>query len=41
MALILLSFLGVANLENTGGNMAHHGGAAFGLFYDAYASPGI
>jgi len=33
LALILLSFIGVANLENTGGNMAHLGGAAFGLFY--------
>jgi hypothetical protein len=33
LVLILLSFIGIGNLENTGGNMAHLGGAAFGFFY--------
>lgn len=33
LVLILLSFIGIGNLENTGGNMAHLGGAVFGFFY--------
>lgn len=33
LALILISFIGVGSLENTGGNLAHIGGAAFGFFY--------
>jgi membrane associated rhomboid family serine protease len=33
LVLILLSFIGIGNLDNTGGNMAHLGGAAFGFFY--------
>jgi len=33
LALILLSFISIGSLENTGGNMAHLGGAAFGFFY--------
>jgi membrane associated rhomboid family serine protease len=33
LTLILLSFIGVGSLDNTGGNMAHLGGAAFGFFY--------
>lgn len=33
LTLILLSFIGIGSLENTGGNMAHLGGAAFGFFY--------
>ncbi len=33
LVLILLSFIGIGNLENTGGNIAHLGGAAFGFFY--------
>ena len=33
LTLILLSFIGIGNMENTGGNLAHLGGAAFGFFY--------
>ncbi|HJW30170.1 MAG TPA: rhomboid family intramembrane serine protease [Saprospiraceae bacterium] len=33
LALILISFVGIANLDNAGGHMAHLGGAAFGFFY--------
>ena len=33
LALIGISFIGIGSLENTGGNMAHLGGAAFGFFY--------
>ena len=33
LTLILISFIGIGMLENTGGNMAHLGGAAFGFFY--------
>lgn len=32
-ALVVLSFIGIGNLDNTGGNMAHLGGAAFGFIY--------
>lgn len=33
LALIAISFIGIGSLENTGGHMAHLGGAAFGFFY--------
>jgi len=33
LTLILLSFIGIGSLDNTGGNIAHLGGAAFGFFY--------
>jgi membrane associated rhomboid family serine protease len=32
-ALILIYLIGIANLDNAGGHMAHLGGAAFGFFY--------
>jgi membrane associated rhomboid family serine protease len=33
LALIAISFIGIGSMDNTGGNMAHLGGAAFGFFY--------
>jgi membrane associated rhomboid family serine protease len=32
-ALLAISFIGIGMMDNTGGNMAHLGGAAFGFFY--------